>query len=174
MLKVAKVFRSKEGQFQGEGIPGKFAVVIDEESEKSTVFRINCLNIEEIFWSREKGVFQTQISLGAEDSDGNYHADPKRKHALVSWTRDQHPQLWLQYGLEYLNGINFEEVLGWLHNEDSVTRAGRDIWLLENLESQMVDNETGNIIGDYRRNKIPPDPMVKTEPAQRLAPSAKP
>ena len=140
-LKAFVVQRDKDLNIQSENIIGKFAVVTDEQTDSTEVIRINVVDIEGILWSREKGILHLELSLGGLDKAGKYHRHLKHQSALVSWGRDRNPDLWAKYGLEDIDTVKLDDIKQWMHDEDCVIRAGRDIWGLPGLESKVGNGE---------------------------------
>jgi hypothetical protein len=117
----------------------KQAVIIDLDNDKVEVLSVDSVEIVQCAWASDLGVFQIQMALGSYDSNGTFHRALSYGLALVSWSRDQHPECWERYGLQTLQAIDFDVVKRWLHAEGAIAKAGNGVWKLPELESSIED-----------------------------------
>jgi hypothetical protein len=149
-LRAFVVQRDAKLNILSEKVVGKFAIVTNEDAETTEVIRTRFIEIEALLWKKKEGILQLELALGGTSAAGVFYRNPKYDLALVSWRRDANPQLWATRGLDDIDPVTTDMMKGWLHQEDAVYRAGRDIWGIENLESQWQ--------GAYLRQPQPPDP----------------
>lgn len=117
----------------------KCAVITDYATDAVEVIATQYVEIEQLAWARDLGVFQVQIVLGGYDSKGNFISNKDYKQALVSWSKSQCPDVWEKYNLQNLKQIDHQQIYKWLHDEDAVGRAGRDIWGITDLSSEIEE-----------------------------------
>jgi hypothetical protein len=117
----------------------KQAIITDPDNDKVEVLSVDSVEIMQCAWASDLGVFQIQMALGSYDSKGTFHKALNYGLALVSWSREQHPECWERYGLQTLRAIDFDTVKQWLHDEGAVAKAGRGVWKLPELESSLED-----------------------------------
>jgi hypothetical protein len=164
-LTATVVTRDKNKNIVSESVYDSFAVFTDKASKTMESVDVDCAEIEALTWIRSKGIFQVQIDLGGRDSSGNFHRLPNHPPALVSWSRDQFPAIWEKYGLNDISGLDIETIKQWLHDEDAVARASRDVWQIPVLESQLIDDK-GAIASPYKVQPIQaPAPVPLPDPA---------
>jgi hypothetical protein len=139
ILKAVKAKLEGQSEHPVETIALRQAVIVDAASSKVEVLDVDAVEIVQCAWASDLGVFQVQLALGSYDASGAFRRDYSYGLAMVSWSRDQHPECWERYGLQTLQGIDFDNVKQWLHAEGAVAKASRGVWKLPDLESSLED-----------------------------------
>ncbi|MBN2118517.1 MAG: hypothetical protein JW730_18230 [Anaerolineales bacterium] len=152
-LIAKRITRDEDGNVIAEEIIGKHAIITDMEQETMEAVMVEAVEVIALTWSKNVGLLQVELSLGGYDHGGNFQADRRYQPALVSWSRDTTPELWQRYDLDNFGAITEAIIKPWLHAEESVYRAARDIWKIPGeVATKMTDNNNNPIDGFKKNN----------------------
>ena len=157
-IKVQIVERDADGKIISESPAGKQAIITNEQTDQTEVIANQEIEIDRLTWARDLGIFQVQISLGGRDASNIFRSDPRYETALVSWSRDQQPELWQLLGIADLNVLDLNTIKSWLHvqgakerpDQNAISLTAINIWNLPKLESKLLD-DTGQVVDDYKK-----------------------
>jgi hypothetical protein len=134
-LRVRIVKRDPKGKIIDEkDHVTKIAVIMDLDEEISEIIKVDRVRIVAMLITETEEVFQTNFVLGGVDSTGFFHPSPGHGAAMFSVNRNQSEEFWKE-NLEGRTVFDFADILRWVHDDRAVSRAGRDIWKIEGLES---------------------------------------
>lgn len=113
----------------------QFAVVIDKTQRTSEVLDIDSIQIDAIAYSKSQGFFQVNFCLGGFDKNGKFHKAAQYQPALFAINRDNSP-LWKSLDLENIQSFTFDTIEKWLHDNNAVSIAGKNVWKISSIESK--------------------------------------
>jgi hypothetical protein len=111
---------------------GKFAVIVNDATDAMEVIQADTVQIDEIAYTRARGIFQMQVVLGGHDSTDKFHAHPKFNKALISIHRDGGDQngraIWMQYDLDNVERFDWKELKQMLIATNAIPVVAMNQW----------------------------------------------
>jgi hypothetical protein len=136
-LKVTRVIRDKDGKVVTREPVDIIPVFRDVAKTESEVANLDAIQIIGIAVNFIDCFFHANFRIGAQNSRGRFTAAAEYPPALWSISKAQTPNLW-ETLIEGKTSFDLDEVAAWLHAHGAVSRAGRDLWNLPDVETDLI------------------------------------
>lgn len=148
-IELMKLSMDAESKVVGNSLE-PFAAVVGDKAE---MLQSNAIQIVGLLWLKKLGVFQAEAVVGSYDSTNTFRENRQYNTALISWSREQYPELWAKYGLDNLTFFDLETVAFWLYNEGAFEKAGIDVWKVPE-PGVRLKSDADVVLQDYRPQAI--------------------
>lgn len=136
-LKVSKITRDKDGKVISREPIDSLPVFKNAQKTESEVATLDAVEVFAIAINTVDLFFHANFRIGARNSGGTFTPAAQYQPALWSISRAQTPDLWGTL-IEGKTVFDFDEVAAWIHTYSAVSVAGKNLWSLPDLETELV------------------------------------